>query len=334
MRSLRPCCSIRGLLSFVSCVLFATAIFAQTATPLTHIDRLTYHGWPDSLRMRNAEIEVVVVPAIGRVMSLRFLDGENVLWEDRTLDGQAGDPSGKQWVNFGGDKSWPSPEAEWKNYTGHSKWMPPPGFDGLPAKVQIENRTVVLTSPVDRYYGVRVVRHIDLSRTTSVMTIRTTYERVSGSPSKIGIWVITQLADPEAVFLPIPASSIFPSGHFVFRDTPWPHLNANRGLIRVTRDQKVNHKLGSDADRMLWVGQTVMCLVESRRTSGAEYPDRGASAEVYTNADPKTYVELETLGPLATLRPGDRIQQTNTYTLIRRPAAEAAEVAAHRVLNR
>ena len=44
-----------------------------------------------------------------------------------------------------------------------------------------------------------------------------------------------------------------------------------------------------------------MCAVTAWGPDGNEYPDRGASAEVYTNPDPKEYVELEMLGPLARL---------------------------------
>ena len=52
--------------------------------------------------------------------------------------------------------------------------------------------------------------------------------------------------------------------------------------------------------------------------------------EIYTNPDPLKYVELETLGPLRPLKPGERTEHTVTYTLIRRteldPEAEARKV--------
>ena len=38
----------------------------------------------------------------------------------------------------------------------------------------------------------------------------------------------------------------------------------------------------------------------------------------YTNLDPLKYVELEMLGPLASMSIGDRIERTNVYTLERR----------------
>lgn len=296
------------------------------------VERITYRGWTDALRLQNEHIEAVVVPAIGRVMSFRFRDGRNVFWEDPALAGQRGDPSGRQWVNFGGDKTWPAPEAEWKNYTKYPQWMPPPGFDGMPAGARVENGTVILTSAVDPFYGVRAIRRISLVPSAAAMTIETTYERVAGAPAKIGVWVITQFVEPVAVYLPVPPRSMFPGGYFKFRDRDWPQLTTTQGMIKVTRDRQFNHKLGSDAERMLWVGEREMCLVSSPRLAGAEYPDRGASAEVYTNADPKAYVELESLGPLALMKPGDSIRQMNTYTLLRRTHADP-DVDATRVLR-
>lgn len=305
---------------------------AARAAPIT-TERTTYRGWSDAMRLRNAHSEVIVVPEIGRVMSFRFRDGENVFWEDPALAGQRGDPSGQQWVNFGGDKTWPAPEAEWKNYTKRSQWMPPPAFDALPATGTLEGDVIVLTSPVDPFYGIRTLRRIRLKPDDPEMTIETTYERISGEPAKIAIWVIAQFTHPVAVFLPVPPASKFPNGHFSFRDTPWPQLSVRENLIQLTRDPAANHKLGSDADRMLWIGETAMCLVSTPRQPGAEYPDRGASAEVYTNADPKKYVELETLGPLAPMKRGDRISQTNTYRLFRRAPNSHPETEARRLLT-
>lgn len=310
----------------------ATPACAQPAAGATGVESIEYLGWRGALRLHNAAVEAVVVPEVGRVMSFRFREGENVLWQDASLAGQTGDADGRQWVNFGGDKTWPAPEAEWKNHTGNPKWMPPSGFDGLPATARVDGRAVILVSAVDAAYGVRASRRITLQGDTPVMQIETTYERASGAPIRVGIWVITQFIDPVAVYVPVPAGSKFRDGHFSFRDAPWPQLSVQDGLIRVTRDRQASHKLGSDAERMLWVGASAMCLVQAPRDTTAAYPDRGASAEVYTNPDPKAYVELETLGPLADLKPGERIRHTNTYTLFRRGAGADPEADARRVL--
>ena len=56
---------------------------------VSSVERVTYHGWTNALRLRNRVAEVIVVPEIGRVMSFRLRSGENVFWEDRSLDGRA-----------------------------------------------------------------------------------------------------------------------------------------------------------------------------------------------------------------------------------------------------
>ena len=67
--------------------------------------------------------------------------------------------------------------------------------------------------------------------------------------------------------------------------------------------------------------------IDSPRETKGEFPDQGSSAEIYTNPDPLPYVELELLGPLHPMKPGNRIQRHNTYTLQRRTEADAAAEA-------
>lgn len=284
----------------------------------TTVERITYHGWESALRMRNGCAEVVVVPEIGRVMSFRFLNGENVFWEDRSLDGTHGDVSGKEWVNFGGDKTWPAPEADWGKYTGRTKWMPPAAFDSMPVSARIAGRDVVLTSPVDPHYGIRTIRRVQLGGST--LRITTTYERVFGKPSKIGIWVITQFKDPVKVTAPFAKNSAFPDGYSIFSGKQWTQLQRTTKYdvdhLEITRDPKGAHKMACAADVLTWVGAKESCAVLSPRVRFGKYPDGGASAEVYTNPNPKKYVELEMLGPLSVMKPGDRISRVNDYFLL------------------
>ena len=47
--------------------------------------------------------------------------------------------------------------------------------------------------------------------------------------------------------------------------------------------------------------------------AGAEYPDLNSNAEIYTDA---RFLEVETLGPLASLASGEAATQTETWYLI------------------
>lgn len=301
---------------FSSC---ASSVRVASGKPAT-VERVAYHGWKNALRMRSDSAEVVVVPEIGRVMSFRLLDGENVFWEDRKLDGKSGDVSGKEWVNFGGDKTWPSPEADWGKYTGRTKWMPPAAFDSMAVTARIANHDVVLTSPVDPHYGIRTIRRVQLNG--SRLHITTTYERVWGKPSKIGIWVITQFKEPIAVHAFTGGNTVFPNGYAILSGGRWTnvHLRKQSGddHVKITRDPNGPHKLACAEGPLTWIGAKDVCNISSPRVARGKYPDGGASAEVYTNPNPKKYVELEMLGPLSVMKPGDRISRVNDYLLHKR----------------
>src|SRR5262245_48684337 len=95
-------------------------VSGNAAVPV--VTATNYYGWRNALALRTPEAEVVVVPEIGRVMSFRLTAGENVFWENPALLGRTNtwnEAAWRQgeWVNFGGDKTWPAPEVEWTRYT-------------------------------------------------------------------------------------------------------------------------------------------------------------------------------------------------------------------------
>ena len=294
--------------------------------------RTNYHGWPDAYVMSNGKVAAVIVPAIGRVLQFGFVGEEGVFWENRALDGRVADGhlmvwAAKDWENFGGDKTWPSPEADWNVFTSRKGWRPPPAFDGWSADVHISGGTLTLVTQIDPFYGTIAERRIQLHSSKPEMTITTTYTRKNGEPALIGIWVITQLQEPVGLFAPVPKKSIFPEGFTLLGQTPPPSLRITNGLIALARNPTVAHKIGLDAGSMLWVGEKHVLRIDSPRVRKGKYPDKGSSTEIYTSADPLHYIELETLGPLHLMKASDKIERVNTYTLSRRtkptPEAEA-----------
>ena len=297
------------------------------------ITRTNYHGWTNCYILGNGKAEVVIVPAIGRVMQFGFVGEEGVFWENRALDGHSSSWEAKDWVNFGGDKTWPAPEADWTNFTKHAGWRPPPAFDALPVEVITNAGNLVLVSAVDPYYGIRTHRRVHLEPNKPVMTISTTYERISGEPAPIGIWVITQLKEPLGIFVPVASKTSFTNGYALLGKTPPPDLAVQGGLLSLTRNPKAAHKIGLESGVLLWVGEKHMLRIDSSRVAKSDYPDGGCSTEIYTNPDPLPYIELETLGPLHPLRSGTRIERSNTYTLLRR-TQRTPEADARKALNR
>ena len=305
---------------------------AATA-PRIAIKRATYHQWPESLILGNGQVEAVVVPAIGRVMQFRFAgEDDGPFWENAELFGKSPDPAASTWGNFGGDKTWPAPQGDWPKLTSRA-WPPPAAFDSMPVKAQVRGEAIELLSPIDPHYGIRTRRLIKLDAKRPVMTITTTYEKLEGLPVMVAVWTITQLKDPHGVFVPLPKTSVFTDGYAKqSKETPAELKRAGQ-LLSLTRSATVSTKIGTDADALVWIGEKHVVRIDSPRAANATYPDQGSSAEVYTNLDPLKYVELEMLGPLSQMKAGDRIERTNTYTLLRR-REKNAEDEARKIIGR
>jgi len=329
----------RAVLAAACAILVSSGVFAggsssiTTNEPLGFLIRTNYHGWTNSILVSNGRVEAVIVPQVGRVMQFRFAgDGDGPFWENPALAGKAPLPESKEWGNFGGDKTWPAPQSDWDKITPRA-WPPPVGFDAMPNEAQVDGFIVTLVSPVDPHYGIRARRRIELDLDRPVMTITTTYEKVSGTPQRISVWVITQLKDPVAVYANLPLSEHFREGYTRQSDELPANLKVDEGVLSLTRDPKTGHKIGTDASTLVWVGKEAVVRIDAPHRVFGEYPDEGSSAEIYTSADPLQYVELEMLGSLSKMISGKRTTRSSTYTLLRRtevdPDLEVRKLFSH-----
>jgi hypothetical protein len=312
---------------------FSSGIPSPLREPLGFHARTNHHGWTNSILVSNGKVEVVIVPDIGRVMQFRFAgEAEGPFWENTTLFGKAPDPKATEWVNFGGDKTWPSPQGDWERNMLR-KWPPPEAFDAMPVEVGIDGQVVTIVTPVDPHFGIRARRRIELDIDLPVMTITTTYEKVSGLPMEIGVWVITQLKHPVGVYAIQPDFSRYRDGYNRQSDELPTGLQVGKGLLSLTRDSKTPHKIGTDASTLVWVGTQEVLRIDSARRFDGHYPDQESSAEIYTNPDPLAYVELEMLGPVQHMIIGNKLSRTSTYTLLHRaerdPDLEVQRMAVH-----
>jgi hypothetical protein len=294
------------------------------------LHRTNYQGWPDSIWLSNGKVEAIIVPAIGRVMQFRFAgEDDGPFWENPELFGQSPDPDSGTWLNFGGDRTWPSPESTWRTVLS-TNWPPPPGFDATPVEARINGWAVDLIYPVDDAFGIQVTRHIRLATDAPVMEITTRYDKVAPPTLDAGIWVITQLKEPLAVYARQPLLSVYPQGFLPMSDRVPPTLTIRDRLLSLGRDPEQSHRIGLDVGSLLWVSDDTVLRIDCPRLLYRSYPDEGASAAVRTNPDPLAYVELELLAPVVQLRVGDVLEKRSTYTLLRRtevdPDLEAARL--------
>jgi hypothetical protein len=292
----------------------------RAAKPRVSVAKIGYHGWAHSYVLTNGTVEVVVVPDVGRVMQFHFVGEDPIFWENEKLYGKAPDSSSNDWRNFGGDKSWPAPQADWPKVIGR-EWPPPAAFDSVPVKVETHDGVIGLINPVEPAYGIRARRTISLDPHHPVMTITTMYEKLEGNPVKVGIGVITQFREPQRAFMVLPRKPRLPGGYVQLEWTTPAELKVVDGLVSLKGG--IQSQIGSDADTLIWMNDKYVMRIDSPRVKRAEYADQGANAIIYTSPKSDGYVELEPFGPLKTMKVGGRMQRTVKYTLARRTVADA-----------
>jgi hypothetical protein len=300
------------------CGLLPAAMLTFHADADVSITKGPYNGWQEAFTLSNATVEAVVVPAVGRVMQFRFAgEKEGPFWENHALDGKSPDSQSSEWINFGGDKTWPAPQSEWAKITGRG-WPPPKAFDSMPIEAEVQGETLVVRSKIDPNYGIRTERRITLSGKEPEMKIETIYRKLEGAPIRVGIWVITQLGDPVKVFMPVPKNTLFQQGYNKQSEILPADLEFNAPWVTCTRSPRDSTKIGSDASDLIWGNNKWLLAIHAPREISGDFPDQGSSAEIYTNPDPNAYVELEMLGPLKMLKRGETMSRTQTYHLYRR----------------
>lgn len=272
------------------------------------IEKLNYRGWEESYVLTNGQVELIVVPKIGRVMSCRFSDGENILWENPELFGKdLPEESPEKWFNFGGDKVWPGPQGEFKKVTGRN-WPPDEFFDGRSCSVEIVKNGLKLITPVSRYYGARLTREFVMDEESSLIHIKHRMEKINIPVVDMTIWSVTQIKTPEAVYVPLNPKSKFPEGYQLFDNCAEKAENLDKAglFLKVVRNPKYSFKVGLDTKDgyMAAVYKNVLFMQHFKFEHNKEYPDSGCSVEVYSNPDPLAYMEMEILSPLNRPIPG------------------------------
>lgn len=322
-------CSLSSVVLIVLCALAAGA----QARAEVRIEQTTYRGWSDAYRLSNGTVEVVVVPAVGRVMRYGFVGGTNVLWENPAV---AGKPIALgTWPNVGGDKVWPWPQSEWPQRTGRS-WPPPSGADQAAQGAEVVGPGALrLTSPVVSGYGVRVVRDIQLAPAGTQVTISSRLVKVrTGAAFPVAVWSIAQLPIPDVLLARLLPGSSLPDGYRgadpAKKEKPWKSLRAENGVLFAERASGWAAKIFIDADLLVAVKDDLLFTLRSQTAHlppSAFVP--GDRAQIYSHADKSAlppdvppYIELELTSPLQTLEKGEEVTLRAVWELQRLDKAQ------------
>lgn len=279
-------------------------------------------GWSRCLRLSNGDVELVATLDVGpRILSYRLLGGTEVLKRFDDQMGTAGDPS---WMIRGGHRLWLAPEDPGVTYYP----------DNAPVKLDEPSPGVVrLVAPEESGVGVR--KEIDVHLPASGSWVRLVHRvvNVGGSPRTFAPWALTVLAPGGTEVIPLPEKRPHPGApgptttaadfapdralilwpFFDFTDDRW---SFGRRFLRLRQEAGrgptklgIAHREGVAA---YVLGETLFVKRFDGSADPAGQPDLGANFETFTNGD---MLEMESIGPLARVGPGDSVEWEETWEL-------------------
>ncbi|HEX8552304.1 MAG TPA: hypothetical protein VF681_12210 [Abditibacteriaceae bacterium] len=284
------------------------------------VEKTTYNGH-EAYRLSDAKTEAVIVPSLsGRVMRFGSVGGVNWMWNalPEMLQGNG-------YKNYGGDKTFVGPHPAWSTFT-ESLWPPQPTWDGTPHLAQVlPDGRLRTTGDTWRGFGVRVIREFSFNA-AGEFVVSQTLEKLEGEPRILAIWPVTQLATPDAVYLPINEKSAYLWGYHPYGPlpkaakvepvvemplpigTPVPRP----GLLKITPTTGGGYKLGVDSPVVsIAAVKDGVAFVQRTEKVKAQYPNgaegAGLTVEFYNHWEGGAahYVELELMSPLYTFNVGD-----------------------------
>lgn len=310
---------MKGWIGVALTACLVTMSASTCAAARVNVTRIDYHGWKGAYRMSNGTVDLVVVPQIGRIMRYGYVGGPNVLWENPDLLGKLPDvdhPS-PDWINFGGDKVWNAPQERWG-------WPPDPTLDRGECTVTVTPAfTLQLIGQASPKSGLQFRREIVMAPGGTVVTLRNIL--VNGGPraDTWAVWEVAQIDNPGGVRLPRSRSGRFPNGYKLF-----PSYTLGPGMVvagprevTIHRSARSAAKIGSDSPAG-WIKGDVAgqeFTLSASHQPGRSYADDGCAQEIFVNNDPLKYAEMEMLGPLQEIAPGETAVLVTRWSLKRRP---------------
>lgn len=217
----------------------------------------------------------------------------------------------------GGHRLWVSPERPELTYAP----------DDEPCTVSYENGVLRVVGPTDR---VGFKKEIDVRSGEEGLVVdhALTWDGVGSVTA--GAWAITQFPLGGTALLPVGAradSSPLQADRSLvlwpYTDLADPRLSFGPGAAVVQARRGVRFKLGSSPvpGRLGYLRDGWLFTKTVEAVTDGDYPDRGAVGQVFVNDE---FCELESLGPLAEMQPGDTLHHREVWQVGECPGVDSA----------
>jgi hypothetical protein len=269
-----------------------------------------FHGLPIAV-LENDQIRLEYLTSAGpRIVGLSYHGSTNLLAD--VFDMAWDTPNGK-YFPLGGHRVWISPESPEKTYV--------PDRTGL--SVREIPRGVELTGASETVSGVRKSVRIELEPGAARVRLYQTIVNEGSIPLTFAPWGITQFCLGGTVLLPQPVGNTDPQGFLPNRLLVfWPYTSVHDDRLGLRDDFILIRAIAAlppmkvgYANRAGWLAywsNGILFRKSFEMLASAVYPDGGCNAEVYCG---DRFVELESLGVLGLVAPGQEVHLNETWEL-------------------
>ena len=274
------------------------------------------------LWITNGGIEAVVTLDVGpRVIRFGFVGGQNLFvtqpdrgtrWSGPAFDAYYG--KGSVSYAFGGHRIWVTPERAPETYYP----------DNDPVAWAAEGDRFRFTPPPQRGNGIQLELSLRMDPEKPVVEVENAVTNVSDGEKEFAVWTVSAMNLGGLAFLPHATDK---TGYLPNRTLSlWPYTDASdarffngRQYLSFRQDPqaKGSFKMGTNnrAGRAAYLlNGEVFGKQTAPHDPGRRYPDGGVSFETYLSP---CILEMETLGPVETVSPGQRAALTETWSLTR-----------------
>lgn len=219
---------------------------------------------------------------------------------------------------FGGHRLWHSPEAMPRSYVP----------DNDPIEIAEIANGVRLIQQVEAFTGIRKSLEITLATDRPAVTVKHTLENCGAWPVELACWALTQLRQGGLAALPQTAHKLDEPGLLPNRNLVlWPYtrladprLSLNDDFVFIAAQPLQPPVKVGYLNRHGWLGYLtggVFFVKKFDVHEGQPHVDFGCNAESYCN---DRFIEVESVGPLVQIEPGQATSHIEEWTLHRAAA--------------
>jgi hypothetical protein len=275
------------------------------------LELIEYGGWLRNARLTNGRIELVATLEVGpRILRFAPVGGANVMHEN---PGQLGGTGEDRWMPRGGHRLWHAPEARPRTY------LP----DNDPVEyTELGDYGMRLTQAPEEGSGIQKAMTVTMAAEDDVVIVEHTLTNFGPWPVELAPWALTVLAPGGMAIAPLPEKrthyeALTPEFPLVM----WPYTDMSDPRFRwgsryITLRQEAGYgptKFGMGCSEG-WAAYALngLLFVKYFNYEDEQYPDGGCNLEAFTA---EGMLELETLGPLNLLEPGETVEHIETWRL-------------------